>query len=155
MKARGSSFFLGVGIALVCLLLAVIAFVFLKPANRVYDQVTPVITVIPAPTLEPSPTYAPSLQPTATLSQDIPPDPGSKISMGINVSIKGTEGQGLRLRKDAGKNGTPVFLGAENEVFTVKDGPKQADGYTWWYLVGAADSTRAGWAVSNYLSPVE
>ncbi len=31
---------------------------------------------------------------------------------------------------------------------------KQADGYTWWYLVAPYDSTRAGWAAADFLAVV-
>jgi hypothetical protein len=37
----------------------------------------------------------------------------------------------------------------------VEDGPKDVDGFTWWYLVGPYDASRRGWAVSNYLSVVQ
>ena len=39
-------------------------------------------------------------------------------------------------------------------IFLVKNGPQQADGYTWWYLVAPYDSTRAGWAAANFLAVV-
>ena len=42
-------------------------------------------------------------------------------------------------------------MASEAEIFIVKDGPIEADGYTWWYLLGPFDETRNGWAVSNYL----
>jgi hypothetical protein len=47
------------------------------------------------------------------------------------------------------------MLGAEAEVFQVSDGPREIDGYTWWYLVGPYDESRRGWAVANYLSVVQ
>ena len=154
MKSRIPSLGLGIILGLVCLALAGALFTILQPSSRQFQIVTPIITIIPAPTLEPTPTYAPSLVPTPTLSADIPPDPGASISVGITVRISQTGGEGLRLRREAGKNGTPIFLGAENEVFNIKGGPKEVDGYTWWYLEAPYDSNRAGWAVSNYLAPL-
>ena len=47
-----------------------------------------------------------------------------------------------------------VFVGEEEEIFLVKDGPQQADGYTWWYLVAPYDETRAGWAAADFLAAV-
>lgn len=155
MKIKVPFFIAGIILGLVCVALIAVALYVFQPATRNYQYVTPVIKVIPAPTLEPSPTYGPSLEPTATPPEGIPPDPGANISVGISIHISGTGGEGLRLRREAGKNGTPIFLGAENEVFTVVDGPKSADGYTWWYLQAPADTTRAGWAASNYLAPQE
>jgi hypothetical protein len=68
------------------------------------------------------------------------------------VQISGTDGEGLRIRSQPSLNGEPVFLGYDSEVFIVQDGPREADGYTWWYLVAPYDDTRAGWAAANFLS---
>jgi hypothetical protein len=154
MKNRIVSLIIGIILGLMCITLAAIIIYVIQPANRNYPAVTPVVTVISAPTLEPSPVPSPTSDVTPTADNGMPPDPGSAIAVGTNVRITGTGGEGLRLHKDPGKNGTPVFLGAENEVFIVKDGPRNADGLNWWYLEGAYDNTRAGWAVANYLAPV-
>jgi hypothetical protein len=47
------------------------------------------------------------------------------------------------------------FLGLEAEVFQVSDGPRQVDGYTWWFLVAPYDASVQGWAVANYLAVVQ
>ena len=39
------------------------------------------------------------------------------------------------IRSAPGLNSDTVFRGEEAEVFVVKDGPQNADGYIWWYLV--------------------
>jgi hypothetical protein len=108
------------------------------------------LTMIPAPThtpqFVPTPTFDPSIT-TPTLLADT-------IGIGGYVQISGTEGDGLRIRATAGLNGETVFRGEESEVFLVKDGPQQADGYTWWYLVAPYDDTRAGWAVADFLAAV-
>jgi hypothetical protein len=75
--------------------------------------------------------------------------------MDAYVQISGTGGDGLRLRVEPGLKSEVRILGAEDEVFEVKDGPREADGFTWWYLVGPYDQTRRGWAVSNYLQVVQ
>ncbi len=95
------------------------------------------------PTTAPSPTPAE----TATLV------PG-QIGIGGYVQITGTEGAGLRLRSAAGQGSDTAFIAEESETFQVKDGPQQADGYTWWYIVAPYDSQRAGWAAADYLAPV-
>jgi len=76
------------------------------------------------------------------------------IGVGMYVQITGTEGDGLRLRSGAGTTNPPRFLGREAEVFQVRDGPKDADGYTWWYLVTPYDESRSGWAAANFLAVV-
>ena len=70
------------------------------------------------------------------------------------MQINGTEGAGLRIRSAPGLNSDTVFRGEEAETFKVNDGPKQADGYTWWYVVAPFDETRAGWAAADFLAVV-
>src|SRR5512133_769915 len=93
------------------------------------------VTVIPPSTVTPSP--APTAAGTA------PPAAG-EMALGVYVQITGTEGAGLRIRSAPGLNSDTVFRGEEAETFQIKDGPKDADGHTWWYLVAPYDETRAG-----------
>ena len=106
------------------------------------------VTVIPAPTgtsgAPPTPTIDPFASPTSPAG----------IAIGNYVQINGTEGQGLRIRKDPGLNGEFEFLAYDSEVFVVKDGPREVDGYTWWYLTAPYDDTRVGWAAADFLSYV-
>jgi hypothetical protein len=108
------------------------------------------LTMIPAPThtplFSPVPTNDPLLA-TPTLAPD-------QIGIGGYVQISGTEGEGLRIRSAAGLNSDTVFRGEEAEVFVIREGPQEADGYTWWYLVAPYDETRAGWAASDFLAVV-
>ena len=109
------------------------------------------LTVIPAPTstplTTPSATPDPLIYGTPTLTPD-------EIGIGGYVQITGTDGEGLRLRSDPGLSGTPAFLGYDEEVFEVRDGPQALDGYVWWYLVAPYDETRAGWAASDFLGAI-
>ena len=111
----------------------------------------PAVTLIPAPTLTPLPPT-----PAATPSGQAPG--GGQlvdgIGVGLYVQITGTGGDGLRLRAGAGTGNDPRFLGYESEVFLVKDGPKLADGFTWWFLEAPYDKGRSGWAVSKFLAVV-
>jgi hypothetical protein len=104
------------------------------------------VTVIPAPTVT---SNAP---PTATIDPFAPTPIPTGIALGNYVQISGTEGEGLRIRSEPGLIGEPVFLGYDSEVFVVQDGPREADGYVWWYLVAPYDATRAGWAAADFLS---
>ncbi len=94
------------------------------------------------------PTFTPPPMPTVTPT----PLPGT-LAVGVYVEISGT-GIGLRIRSAPGLDAPPLFIGADSEVFQITDGPRQADGYTWWYLVALYDATRAGWAVQDYLQPI-
>jgi hypothetical protein len=109
------------------------------------------LTVIPAPTSTPNvtPTLTPDplLVGTPTLAPDV-------IGVGGFVQIAGTDGEGLRLRADPGLSSTSIFLGYDEEVFEVRDGPQEADGYVWWYLVAPYDETRAGWAAADFLEAI-
>ena len=106
------------------------------------------LTVIAAPT---STSGAP---PTATIDPFAPTPAPTGIALGNYVQISGTEGEGLRIRAEPGLNGESQFLGYDSEVFLVKDGPRQVDGFVWWYLVAPYDETRVGWAASDFLSYV-
>lgn len=111
------------------------------------------LIVILAPTSTPV-LLTPTLDLTATYSAQT--DNG--ISVGSYVQIAGTEGKGLRLRAAPGLSSPLLFVGMEAEVFEVRDGPVDSDGYRWWYLVAPYDQTRSGWAASDYLelvSPAE
>jgi hypothetical protein len=107
------------------------------------------LTMIPAPTHTPNVTATPTIDPLAT-----PSLAANTIGVSAYVQISGTEGDGLRIRSEAGLNSDTVFKGEEAEVFVVKDGPKDADGYTWWYIVAPYDEKRAGWAAANFLAVV-
>ncbi|MGD8815495.1 MAG: hypothetical protein PVI78_13565 [Anaerolineales bacterium] len=79
----------------------------------------------------------------------------SVFSVGDLVEIRGTEGDGLRIRGSPGFEGEILFLGLENEVFKVEGGPINLDDLTWWYLVNPYSSEKQGWAVSVYLQLLE
>ena len=147
-----------VGILLGLVLLIVLTAIGVISRNQegTLLQLQPEITIVPLPS--PTPTKR---QPTSTPTPDWTPTPvpppqieGSYVN-GDLVQIFGTGGDGLRLRNQPGLNSTIAFLGVENEVFEVRNGPREADGYEWWYLVNPYSSDKAGWAVGNYLRQVE
>lgn len=122
-----------------------------SPANA---SVEAAVTVIPAPTLTPK-VLLPGMDSTSTPTP-LASGPGSgPIHVGVYVQITGTNGDGLRIRSAPGVSSTPLFLGMDSEVFLVKDGPRQADGYTWWLLTAPYDTNRSGWAAASYLSLVQ
>jgi hypothetical protein len=104
------------------------------------------LTVIPAPSA------TPNVTPTATVDPFAPSPVPTGLAIGSYAQITGTGGEGLRIRSEPGLNGEPVFLGFDSEVFIVQDGPREADGYVWWYLVAPYDEARAGWAVADFLT---
>ncbi len=109
------------------------------------------LTLIPAPTSTPLATLTPTLDP---LQLGTPTLPADVIVVGGYVQITGTDGDGLRLRSAPGLASELLFLGEDAEVFQVRDGPQEANGYTWWYIVAPYDESRAGWAAANFLAVV-
>lgn len=103
------------------------------------------LTVIPMPTRTPTP-------PLPTGQRTPSPTPGEEIQVGGFVKIDGTGGEGLRLRGGPSLSAEINYLGLEDEVFRVLDGPVDQDGYLWWHLEAPANPARVGWAVSNYLT---
>lgn len=102
------------------------------------------LTVIPQSTLTPTRAHPEG--------QDTPsPTPSAEIQVGGYVKIEGTGGEGLRLRAQPTLRGEINYLGLEDEVFRVLEGPVEEDGYMWWLLEAPANPGRNGWAVSNYL----
>lgn len=147
------------------LLLAVIllggfwaAFLLFRQPGAKAQAVNPAITIVPAPTLTPvisMPAPVATSTPTADSSQSGVPEPKGAINVGDYVQILGTGGVGLHLRAQPGTTSKALFLGMESEVYQVKDGPQQKDGFAWYYLVAPYDKNRSGWAASNYLSVVQ
>jgi hypothetical protein len=115
-------------------------------------QASPVGFALADLTMIPVPTSTSSAPPTPTIDPFAPSPTVTGLALGNYVQITGTEGQGLRIRATPGLGGEFVFLGYDSEVFVVKDGPKNVDGYAWWYLVAPYDETRAGWAAADFLS---
>jgi hypothetical protein len=135
------------GLAFVTLM--VVVWMLRPPSGQSLALSTAEVTVVPAPTL----TSVLALnQPTITSTPYISPE---GIGVGGYVQIGGTGGIGLRLRAGPGTSNTQLFLGMEDEVFLVKDGPKDADGLTWWYLEAPYDKNRTGWAAAKYLVAIK
>jgi hypothetical protein len=105
-------------------------------------------------TMIPASTSTSSAPPTPTIDPFASPTSPAGIAVGNYVQINGTEGQGLRIRKTPGLDGEFEFLAYDSEVFVVQDGPREVDGYVWWYLVAPYDDTRVGWAAADFLSYV-
>lgn len=108
-------------------------------------------------TMIPAPTSTPLITPTMTpdpFQLGTPTIPAGVVAVGGYVQITGTGGDGLRLRSAPGLTSELLFLGEDAEVFQVRDGPQEVNGYVWWYLVAPYDESRAGWAAANFLSVV-
>ena len=134
-------------IAGVLLLITILSIGFASPLQPSAVGFAPAnLTVIAASTVT---SNAP---PTPTIDPFAPTPVPTGIAIGNYVQITGTDGEGLRIRSEAGLNSELAFLGFDSEVFLVQDGPVVLDGYVWWFLVAPYDETRNGWAAADFLS---
>lgn len=142
-------------LAVFALLLAVWGFVMraMAPQSPVPVEPTAVIQVIPPATV--TPLVVVTLPPTPTKKIELnTPVANSSIKVGDYVQIANTGGDGLRIRSGPGTDQPPLFLGMDAEVFKVKEGPIEANGYIWWNLAAPYDANRQGWAAANFLNVV-
>ncbi len=126
-----------------------------KAAEINQTQATAILKIIEAPTATVLPsvtTSTPTIQ--ATRSADVPL-PGVEVKIGEYVQVFGTGGEGLRLHASPGVTSQVQYVAIDSEVFVVKDGPKNADGYVWWYLQDPYSTQASGWGAANYLAVVK
>ncbi len=129
------------------LLLVALVWMFVSaPDAPEPGSISAALTIIPAPTGTSAP------PPTATPDPNLTPTPiPGQVGLGGYVQVAGTDGQGLRIRSNPGLQGEFLFLALDSEMFIVRDGPVELDGYTWWYLTAPYDEQRVGWAASSFL----
>lgn len=140
----------------ICIFAVLIGVLWLSKAkNNTGLPATAILSVIEPPTATP-PLATKTQTPVSTpqSSQQAPP-PGEDISKGDYVQVSGTGGDGLRLHESAGVSSAVKYIALEAEVFIVKDGPVDMDGYTWWMLQDPYTENAAGWGASNYLVVVQ
>jgi hypothetical protein len=144
----------GIGVILGGLAIGLLFIVIsLTRAYRIEPSLEPEITVIAAET------YTPEVHETATKDQTQDQVPtgspgipqGADFWIGEIVQISGTEGQGLSLRHEPGLTAVIDGYGMEDEIFEVRGGPIEEDGYRWWFLISPYDETKQGWSVGTYL----
>jgi hypothetical protein len=122
-----------------------------KASDIAQTPATAILNVIEVPTgTAIAPMQTPTQLTTPSSSQPAPP-PSGDIGIGDYVQVNGTGGAGLRLHKSAGVSSDVQYVAIDTEVFTVKNGPIEADGYVWWQLQDPYTNNAAGWGVSNYL----
>jgi len=105
-----------------------------------------------------APTSTPTGQPTAPQPTPVPTTAGDGSGgtylAGDLVEVYGTGGDGVRLRAEPGLEAAIHGLGMDSDVFQVTDGPVEAAGHVWWYLVNPYDTADQGWAVAEFLRPL-
>jgi hypothetical protein len=85
------------------------------------------------------------------------PEPATEtpaVVSGATVIIVGTEGDGLNVRQGPGVSFDPVCLARDGDQFTVGEGPRDGDGFTWWEVTQVDNPDCFGWAVEPFLEVV-
>jgi hypothetical protein len=104
---------------------------------------------VPPETEVPTPETAATTEPTATTGLT------TVIAIGSKITINGTGGDGLAVRQGPGRDYQYVFVANDGDEFEVQDGPRDADGYTWWYIVDPQNPDRFGWAVADFMQVIQ
>jgi hypothetical protein len=127
-------------------------FVYATRAARVNPVVSiAILNKIAAPTFSLFPQTSQSTSGTPPIENPLSTISSGEIHVGIQVQVSGTGGDGLRMRVSPGLGNDVLFVAKDGEIFRVSDGPQEASGYTWWYLVSSLDDTVRGWVVGNFL----
>jgi len=127
---------------------AVIYILIFRPAASPPAPAAVALTIFPADTSTPTPLPPTPTSTPVTPEASLTPAPG-QVAVGVYVQPS-TGGDGLRVHSDPTLSAS-FFSAFDSEVFLVTDGPRTADGYTWWKLTASYDSTRSGWAVQDFL----
>jgi cytoskeletal protein RodZ len=120
-------------------------------------------TPTPAPTATRTATETPTTRPPAategapaTATVPLPigtpeaTSPPTEIEPGVQVTVQGTQGQGLNLRAQATTSARIIVNAREGTVLTVVEGPEEADGYVWWKL--RTPGGEEGWGAARWLA---
>jgi len=116
----------------------------------VEPTVTPTATAYQLMPKRVLPTLPPTTEPPAATSG--PPASAREIEPGIRVRVIDTGIDGLSFRTGPGTNYARLRTAPDGEIFTVLEGPQEANGYRWWRLQDKDGTT--GWGVENWLQPV-
>jgi hypothetical protein len=98
---------------------------------------------------------APAVQPTIGFESSPTLPGGAPVTIGSLVQVAGTEGFGVAVRQGPATSYSYFFVAQDGDVFTVLDGPREADGYVWWEVSDPNDPDRSGWVVEDYLEVLE
>ena len=154
----GPFWLMGAGALAVILLVVWLAFFRDSEETGAPPELTPIAegvsgsTMLPVETEPADPT--PEQRPTPT---SVP-----LLSVGQQVIVGNTSGQGIRLRNEPGLNGLTLAIYKDGDSFTVlnPDGddteyPVEMDGYRWYRIqvTGNPDENLTGWAAGDFLIP--
>lgn len=151
LSIAGSRLWLVVGLVAVIVLLGGAGIMLKGRGNK-----APVIAASTTPT---APIATPTGFGDATATPAFVPTkvavPPSNV-IGVNGWVQVNQGSRLTLRSDPTTSGSRLRVLASGTKAHVIDGPKSADGYTWWKIDGfdSAITSASGWVAGEYLTPI-
>ncbi|HNS51482.1 MAG TPA: SH3 domain-containing protein [Anaerolineae bacterium] len=105
---------------------------------------TPITAILPTEPVSPTATVV--IPGVATPS----PVVYTEIAAGAQVTVQGTGGRGLNIRVSPTTSANLTGSAKDGDVLTVLEGPREADGYTWWKV--RTEAGKEGWAAANFLA---
>jgi Bacterial SH3 domain len=142
-------------IALVVLLLLVAAgggYMMLKNKNGALALASATATVAPTKPV-PTPTGLGDATNTPVPTNTPKPPPANVLAVGGWAQVQG--GSGLVLRDAPARSGKRLGVLTPGTKAHIVDGPKSADGYTWWKVdkFDGKNPTSSGWVAGQFLNP--
>ena len=117
------------------------------PAASPSPQVNREAAAAPTVTRPPAATITPTIAATRTVTATLTPTPTPAVGMAPGKTAKVTASGGINMRDKPSTSAKAVSRLAANAIVTIKDGPKEADGYTWWQVDDG--SGNIGWAATG------
>jgi hypothetical protein len=122
------------------------------------DSATPTVVSTTTAAARPTATWTPmaviTQTPTATVVLPISGSPTpptfTEIAPGATVVVQDTLGNGLNVREQPSTYSKIVTNVKDGTELIVLDGPRDADGYTWWQL--RTPDGKEGWGAANWLA---
>lgn len=106
----------------------------------------PAVAQVSATAAPSAPTARPTARPTATARPTLAPTVAPALGVGARARVANLSGAPLRARETPGLGGRVVARIPEGSEVTLREGPVEADGYTWWRVEAEAG---AGWAAER------
>lgn len=83
------------------------------------------------------------------------PSPTPILALAVGADAVVSASDGLHVRKQPSASADQVIKLAQGVRVHIIGGPQQADGYTWWQIVGwPQDNGDSGWCAGDFLQPV-
>jgi hypothetical protein len=120
-----------------------------EPAPSVVGAEPETRPLLAQPAISTPASEAVAAAPEQPATDEAPAALSEELLLGALVNVTGTAGLGLNMRVDAGTEHAHVKVLFEGLSVQIVDGPKAADGHTWWQVRDEAGVV--GWVVAQFL----